>query len=94
VLAIVAAACGGTDLEASSDDATGTTSDGETGATPDADDDTPATGEDTDDAAAPAEETSDTGSTFQGVFPTLDGGSVDLAEFDGQDVVLWFWAPW
>ncbi len=37
---------------------------------------------------------SDGGSVFEGEFATLDGGSVNLAEFEGQDVVLWFWAPW
>ena len=34
------------------------------------------------------------GAAFDGSFPTLEGGSVDLADFEGQDVVLWFWAPW
>lgn len=34
------------------------------------------------------------GAALEGQFPTLDGGSIDLAEFEGQDVVLWFWAPW
>lgn len=31
---------------------------------------------------------------FDGEFATLGGGTVDLADFEGQDVVLWFWAPW
>lgn len=31
---------------------------------------------------------------FFGDFTTLDGATVDLADFAGQDVVLWFWAPW
>jgi len=31
---------------------------------------------------------------LEGEFATLDGTSVDLAELQGQDVVLWFWAPW
>ncbi len=31
---------------------------------------------------------------FDGEFATLDGASVNLADFEGQDVVLWFWAPW
>ena len=31
---------------------------------------------------------------LEGEFATLDGASVDLAALEGQDVVLWFWAPW
>ena len=26
--------------------------------------------------------------------PTVGGGQIDLGDLDGQDVVLWFWAPW
>lgn len=37
---------------------------------------------------------SDTQSALEGEFAALDGSSVDLAELRGQDVVLWFWAPW
>lgn len=33
-------------------------------------------------------------SGLSGEFATIDGGSVNLADFEGQDVVLWFWAPW
>jgi len=29
-----------------------------------------------------------------GEFETLDGDTIDLASLEGQDVVLWFWAPW
>lgn len=29
-----------------------------------------------------------------GEFETLAGTTVDLADFQGEDVVLWFWAPW
>ena len=29
-----------------------------------------------------------------GEFGTLDGASLDLATLKGEDVVLWFWAPW
>ncbi len=25
---------------------------------------------------------------------TADGGTVNLAEYAGEDVMLWFWAPW
>ncbi len=27
-------------------------------------------------------------------FSTLAGETIDLASLQGQDVVLWFWAPW
>jgi len=27
-------------------------------------------------------------------FETLDGQTIDLATLQGEDVVLWFWAPW
>ena len=25
---------------------------------------------------------------------TSDGGTIDLADYAGQDLMLWFWAPW
>lgn len=25
---------------------------------------------------------------------TISGGQIDFASLEGQDVVLWFWAPW
>ena len=25
---------------------------------------------------------------------TVTGGQIDFGSFEGQDVVLWFWAPW
>ena len=28
------------------------------------------------------------------VASTVDGGQIDFASLEGQDVVLWFWAPW
>jgi len=27
-------------------------------------------------------------------FTTVSGQTIDLATLQGQDVVLWFWAPW
>ncbi|MGI9598172.1 MAG: hypothetical protein ACR2QK_18560 [Acidimicrobiales bacterium] len=33
-------------------------------------------------------------SALNGQYATLGGGSIDLADLQGQDVVLWFWAPW
>ena len=27
-------------------------------------------------------------------FPTLSGETIDLESLRGEDVVLWFWAPW
>lgn len=41
----------------------------------------------TDQAAAPTAEASLIAST-------VDGGQIDFASLEGQDVVLWFWAPW
>ena len=29
-----------------------------------------------------------------GSFTTIGGGQIDLGSLQGQDVVLWFWAPW
>ena len=43
---------------------------------------------DTPAAAVPAEE------SLSGEFTALDGTTVDLATLQGEDVVLWFWAPW
>ncbi len=31
---------------------------------------------------------------FYGEFASLDGTTLDIADFTGTDVVLWFWAPW
>lgn len=31
---------------------------------------------------------------FAGVVPTVAGGQFDLSSIEGQDTVLWFWAPW
>lgn len=28
------------------------------------------------------------------VFDTVTGGQIDLGALEGQDTVLWFWAPW
>jgi len=33
-------------------------------------------------------------SLLSGQFETVDGDSFDLGSVEGQDVVLWFWAPW
>jgi len=33
-------------------------------------------------------------SLLTGTYNTVDGETVDLATYQGQDVVLWFWAPW
>lgn len=41
-----------------------------------------------------ASEPGQVASALDGEFATLGGGSIDLAELQGEDVVLWFWAPW
>jgi len=33
-------------------------------------------------------------SPLTGQFSTLSGESINLDDFQGEDVVLWFWAPW
>ena len=43
-------------------------------------------------AQAPA--TAPPASAFDGEFTSLAGNSVDLGSLEGQDVVLWLWAPW
>ncbi|MGI9605098.1 MAG: hypothetical protein ACR2P0_03065 [Acidimicrobiales bacterium] len=32
--------------------------------------------------------------TALGTVSTVAGGQLDLGSLDGQDTVLWFWAPW
>jgi hypothetical protein len=66
-------------------------------------------GSDTQDQAGSAANTeaagsntgSDTGSASSGaeqapslVVDKIGGGQIDIADLLGQDVVLWFWAPW
>lgn len=29
-----------------------------------------------------------------GEFATISGGQIELNSLQGQDVILWFWAPW
>lgn len=31
---------------------------------------------------------------LDGVFQTISGSQIDLGSLEGQDTVLWFWAPW
>ena len=42
-------------------------------------------------AAGPVASASD---QLVGEFETIDGGVIDLETLQGEDVVLWFWAPW
>ena len=44
------------------------------------------------DAAGPADTLAP--STFEGTATTIDGDSIDLASLAGNDLVVWFWAPW
>lgn len=41
---------------------------------------------------APSEESPQAGSTE--VLSTISGGQIDFGSLQGQDVLLWFWAPW
>jgi hypothetical protein len=40
------------------------------------------------------DETVAAGPAMEGVFATVAGGQLDLGATEGQDTVLWFWAPW
>lgn len=31
---------------------------------------------------------------LSGDFTTISGSQIDLGSLEGQDTVLWFWAPW
>ena len=42
-------------------------------------------------AASPADAAS---TPLADEFATIDGESIDLGSLEGQEVVLWFWAPW
>lgn len=45
------------------------------------------------DASAGAAEP-DAPAQLSGDFATISGGQIDLGSLEGQDAVLWFWAPW
>lgn len=45
-------------------------------------------------AAQDASSAPETTSPLHGEFATLAGESIDLGSLEGQDAVLWFWAPW
>lgn len=45
-------------------------------------------------SGAGTDETVAAGSAMEGVFATVAGGQLDLGATEGQDTVLWFWAPW
>ena len=32
--------------------------------------------------------------SFYFTAPAVGGGQIDLGDLAGQDIVLWFWAPW
>ena len=42
----------------------------------------------------PAQSQDGTATTESLVLPTADGGQIDWNSLQGQDVMLWFWAPW
>ncbi len=44
------------------------------------------------DSSAPTEEAPQAGSTE--VLATISGGQIDFGALQGQDALLWFWAPW
>lgn len=42
--------------------------------------------------AVPADQEHNTFPSF--IAPTVDGGQINFGSLEGQDTVLWFWAPW
>lgn len=45
-------------------------------------------------ASSPAEAEQLTDKLFVDEFSTIDDATFDLASLQGEDAVLWFWAPW
>ena len=83
-LALFAVACGGGDSESS-----------ETNTAPGV------SSNDTDGTTPPSDDAAETNEPAEVELPrqffatsTADGGQIDLGDLDGQDIVLWFWAPW
>jgi len=89
---LVAAACGGaaTDTTSSAASDTPVTETSVAGENTDAAEATP----DTSASETAAPEAAATDSILVGEYPTMDGQTIDLASLQGNDVVLWFWAPW
>lgn len=52
------------------------------------------TGEPSANAEQPAATATEPSSPLSGSFTTITGGQIELSSLEGQDVVLWFWAPW
>ena len=51
-------------------------------------------GDDSSPAESSAPDTVDAEWPHNFVEETIGGGLVDLNNLEGQDVILWFWAPW
>lgn len=45
-------------------------------------------------ASPDAEGSTPAGLEVSGSFATVAGGQLDVGALEGQDTVLWFWAPW
>ena len=45
-------------------------------------------------SAAPAADEAAASEATPVVYDTVTGGQIDLGALEGQDTVLWFWAPW
>jgi hypothetical protein len=43
---------------------------------------------------APASEEQSSAEAVPVVYDTVAGGQLDFGSLEGQDTVLWFWAPW
>ncbi len=48
------------------------------------------------DSSAPSTSDTDTDTEwpYQFVIDAVDGSTIDTGDYAGQDLVLWFWAPW
>ena len=45
-------------------------------------------------AETTASDATATDNALTGTADTLAGGQIELTSLEGQDTVLWFWAPW
>ncbi len=53
-----------------------------------------APGRDTPTGETPTESPSADGWPHDFVATGIDGTTIDAGDYEGQDLVLWFWAPW
>lgn len=86
-LALFATACGGSSAEVATSTSSASTPADNPAAAPEAEAPAPEAPE-----AAPEAEAAEPAISL--VASTTTGGQIDFGSLAGQDVVLWFWAPW